>query len=276
MSVSLSVVIPAYNEAERLGSSLDSVVQFLKDYPHSSELIVVDDGSVDDTVLVARQALKKAEGFQTRLIQYQPNRGKGFAVRTGLLAARAPIALFSDADLSTPITEIPKLVRMIERNECDVAFGSRTLDRKLIGIRQPWRRELGGRVFNRIVRLITRLPASDTQCGFKAFRMETCRPLLEAAKIDRFAFDVELLYLAQLAGLRIRDCAVRWDHFEGSKVSFMRDSVRMFSEVLAIRQRARKGQYDLALNAARQRALSLRRRRLEAGGRSSRLQERLA
>jgi len=275
MSVSLSVIIPAYNESARLGRTIETILQFLKQYPKSSELIVVDDGSTDETAAVAERALKNAEGVETRLIQYYPNKGKGYAVRQGLLKARAPIALFSDADLSTPITEMPKLLAMVESKQCDLAFGSRTLEPGLIGIHQPWRREFGGRVFNAMVRLITRLPATDTQCGFKAFRMETCRPILEASQIDRFAFDVELLYLANMAGLRIRDCGVRWDHYEGSKVSFLRDSMRMFSEVLAIRSRARQGLYANALVAARQRAVSFRRRAVSTG-RSSRMLERLA
>jgi hypothetical protein len=158
-------------------------------------------------------------------------------VRAGLLAASESIALFSDADLSTPIDEAPKLVNPIAAGEVDIAFGSRALDRNLIGNHQPWRREQGGRVFNLIVRLATGLPFWDTQCGFKAFRLDTCRPVIEKAEIDGFGFDVELLYLARHAGLRLREVAVRWNHYEGSKVSFFRDSVRMFREVIELRSR---------------------------------------
>jgi hypothetical protein len=157
------------------------------------------------------------------------------------------VALFSDADLSTPITELPKLVTPIVNDECDVAFGSRALDRKLIGVHQPWRREQGGRVFNLVVRLATGMPFWDTQCGFKAFRMSVCRPLIESATIDRFGFDVELLYLAYRAGLRLREVPVRWDHYEGSKVSVLSDSFKMLSEVGVIRQQARRGLYDKAI-----------------------------
>ncbi|HJU53839.1 MAG TPA: glycosyltransferase, partial [Pyrinomonadaceae bacterium] len=177
--------------------------------------------------------------------------GKGHAVRAGLLAARAPVALFSDADLSTPITETPKLVNPILRGEYDLTFGSRALDRTLIGVHQPWRREQGGRVFNLIVRLSTVLPFWDTQCGFKAFRMDVCRPLVEAATVDRFGFDVELIYLAYLAELSLREIPVRWDHNEGSKVNVLRDSGRMFNEVRVIRRQAKSGIYDAAIAAAR-------------------------
>ena len=116
-----------------------------------------------------------------------------------------------------------------------MAFGSRALDRNLIGNRQPWRREQGGRVFNLIVRLATGLPYWDTQCGFKAFRLDAFRPILERAKTDGFGFDVELLYLARKANLRLREIPVRWNHVEGSKVSFLRDSVRMLREIAAVR-----------------------------------------
>src|SRR4029434_1113209 len=129
----------------------------------------------------------------TSVISYKSNLGKGRAVRLGLLAARGDVALFSDADLSPPITETLKLTDPLLKNECDVTFGSRALDRTLIGVHQSWRREQGGRVFNLFVRLATGLPFWDTQCGFKAFRMSVCRPLVEGATIDRFGFDVELL-----------------------------------------------------------------------------------
>ena len=221
MSSSLSVVIPAYNEAPRIGKSLRAVLAYLNREASGSEVIVVDDGSTDDTVRVAENIFAEDAGrISTRVIRVAPNRGKGHAVRTGLLAARSPVALFSDADLSTPITETPKLVAPIEAGEYDVVFGSRALDRSLIGVHQPWQREQSGRLFNLVMRLATRLPFWDTQCGFKAFRMDVCRPLIEAAAIDRFGFDVELLYVAHLAGLRLKERAVRWNDVEGSKVGF--------------------------------------------------------
>src|SRR5258707_521686 len=219
MNPKLSIIVPAYNEAARLGKSFRAIVAYLQQQREPSEVIFVDDGSQDKAAAVAEEGLAYSGPVATRVIRYEQNRGKGYAARTGLLAARANIALFSDADLSTPITETPKLVEPIREGECDLVFGSRALDRHLIGVHQPWRREQGGRVFNLIVRLATGLPFWDTQCGFKAFRMSVCRPIIEGARIDRFGFDVELIYLAHLAQLRLREVAVRWDDNPGGKVN---------------------------------------------------------
>jgi glycosyltransferase involved in cell wall biosynthesis len=232
-----SVVIPCFNEATRIGETLRQTLDYLAANAPESELIVVNDGSTDATGTIAREKLKDAR-IETRLVENFPNRGKGAAVRSGLLAARKPIGLFFDADLSTPLGEMSKLIESIANDEVDIAFGSRALDRSLIGIHQPWRREQAGRAFNLLVRLATGLPFWDTQCGFKAFRLDVCRPILEAARLDGFAFDVELLYLAEHAGLRIREIPVRWNHAEGSKVRFFQDSLRMLREVIAIRVRA--------------------------------------
>jgi len=250
MEVSLSIVVPAFNEAVRLGNTLPKILDYLNDNVPESELIVVDDGSSDNTAAVAREILSGRERVRTSVLSYQSNLGKGRAVRLGLLASRGEVALFSDADLSTPITETPKLVEPIVRDECDVAFGSRAMDRTLIGVHQPWRREQGGRVFNLIVRLATGLPFWDTQCGFKAFRMSVCRPIIEGATVDRFGFDVELLYIAHRAGMRLKEVPVRWDHNEGSKVNVASDSVKMIGEAL-IRQQARRGIYDKAIRDTR-------------------------
>src|SRR6266516_522962 len=251
MAPKLSNVIPAYNEAARLGRTIHTVLEYLNEHLPDAELIIVDDGSNDDTALVARRSFVDTGSITASVIRTDPNRGKGHAVRSGLLAARADIALFSDADLSTPITEAPKLVDPIQRGECDLAFGSRALDRSLIGVHQPWQREQGGRVFNLIVRAATGLPYWDTQCGFKAFRMEVCRPIIEAATVDRFAFDVERLYVARLARLRLQEIPVRWDHDAGSKIELVSDSFKMVSQVLSIRQRERRGEYDKAIYAAK-------------------------
>ena len=229
-----SVVIPCYNEAARIGETVRATLQYLSAESPNAELIVVNDGSTDSTAAILRDALAGAK-IQTCLLENFPNRGKGAAVRSGLLSATKPIGLFFDADLSTPLTEIPKLIGPIANGEVDVAFGSRALDRKLIGIHQPWRREQAGRVFNLIVRVATGMPFWDTQCGFKAFRLDVCRPILEQAHTVGFAFDVELLYLAHHAGLRLREVPVRWNHAEGSKVHVIHDSLRMLREVIALR-----------------------------------------
>ena len=249
MSASLSVVIPAYNEVARLGNTLRAVVGYLQQNFPDGELILVDDGSSDETADLARTVFQDSGSLRTSVISYKSNLGKGRAVRLGLLAARGDVALFSDADLSTPIAEAPKLVEPIVNGQYDVTFGSRALDRQLIGVHQSWRREQGGRVFNLVVRLATGLPFWDTQCGFKAFRMSACRPLIEAATVDRFGFDVELLYLAFRAGLNLKEIPVRWDHNEGSKVTLFTDSFKMVNEVNLIRQQARRGVYDSAIRA---------------------------
>lgn len=253
MASTLSIVVPAYNEATRLRNSLPEILGYLNRETSDSELIVVDDGSTDNTAIVAREILANSGRVRASVVSYQSNLGKGRAVRLGLQASRGDVALFTDADLSTPITETPKLVEPITSGACDLAFGSRALDRQLIGVHQPWRREQGGRLFNLAVRLATGLPFWDTQCGFKAFRMDVCRPLIEGATIDRFGFDVELIYLAYRAGLRLREIPIRWDHNEGSKISLFSDSFKMLNEVGLIRQQARRGVYDQAIKAARER-----------------------
>ncbi len=253
MSLSLSLVIPSYNEASRLEKTLATVFTYLNEQPSESEVIVVDDGSRDETAAVAEESFRRQDHRRVaaRVMRLAENRGKGYAVRAGLLATQAPIALFSDADLSTPITETPKLVGPIRAGEYDVVFGSRALNRKLIGVHQSWRREQGGRVFNLAVRLATGLPYWDTQCGFKAFRMDVCRPVVEAATIDRFGFDIELLYVAHLAGLRLFERAVRWDHYDGSKLNPLRDGLRMLAEIKTIRTQARRGVYREAISVVR-------------------------
>ena len=238
---------------------MTTILSYLNERRDATELIVVDDGSTDGTSAVAEDTMRDPGRVSTRVIRYEENRGKGHAVRLGLLEAQANIALFSDADLSTPITETPKLIDPIQTNECDLTFGSRALNRKLIGVHQPWRREQGGRVFNLLVRLATALPFWDTQCGFKAFRLSVCRPLIESAQIDRFGFDVELIYLAYLAHLRLREVPVRWNHTAGgpldSSGNYSRDSLRMINEVRRIRAAVTAGDYSEAISAARTAAM---------------------
>ena len=234
MLPAFSVAIPCFNEAARIGETVRSTLNYLSAQSPDAELIVINDGSTDATSAIVREALGGAK-VQTQFLENFPNRGKGAAVRTGLLAATKPIGLFFDADLSTPLGEIPKVIEPIANSDVDLAFGSRALDRSLIGQHQPWRREQAGRVFNLLVRIATGMPFWDTQCGFKAFRLDVCRPILEAARIEGFAFDVELLYLADRAGLCLREIPVRWNHAEGSKVQFIHDSLRMLREVIALR-----------------------------------------
>lgn len=244
MKPEISIIIPAFEEQDRLGESVIKILEYIKRENLSAELIIVDDGSDDETAEIGRKFCAKYPEIQSNVIRYETNRGKGFAVKTGLLAAQADIALFSDADLSTPIEELPKLVEPIKSGEFDLTFGSRALDRSLIGVHQPWRREQGGKVFNFIVKTLTGLPFWDTQCGFKAFNLQKFRPLLDVMQIDRFGFDVEFLYVANLRGLKLKEIPVRWDHDERTKVNVFRDSQRMFNEVRLIRKNAKKGIYD--------------------------------
>lgn len=241
----VSIVVPAFEEEDRLGSSLAKIASYLMESETSAEIIVVDDGSADKTAEVAESVLRNTPVIASKVIRYEQNRGKGFAVRTGLLAAAGEIALFSDADLSTPIEEMPKLIDPILTGDFDVTFGSRALDRSLIGTHQPWRREQGGKVMNLIIRTMSGLPFADTQCGFKAFRMSKFRPLLDVMTIDRFGFDIEFLFVANYHKLRLKEIPVRWNNVEGSKVNVIRDTRRMFTELGQIRRNARKGVYNL-------------------------------
>ena len=243
MKPDVSIVVPAFEEEERLGNSVSRILAYIGEQSVNAELIIVDDGSRDSTAEVANNSIENA-AIPARVVRYEVNRGKGYAVKTGLLEAQADVALFSDADLSTPISEMHKLIDPIQAGEFDVTFGSRALDRSLIGTHQPWRREQGGKVFNLVVRVMTGMPFWDTQCGFKAFNLVKFRPLLDVMKIDRFGFDVEFLYVAKLHGLRLNEVPVRWDNDERSKVSVIRDSIRMFDEVRQIRRNAKAGLYD--------------------------------
>lgn len=238
MLPALSIVIPAFNEEARLLSTLEATCDFLERESPASEILVVDDGSTDSTSAIARDILLRHE-VAAHVITQPSNRGKGAAVRCGLLTATRPIGIFYDADLSTPLSEVAKVIMPIVRDEADVVIGSRALDRSLIGDHQPWRREYAGRVFNFLVRRMTGLPFADTQCGFKAFHLTRCRWSLEAARVDGFGFDVELLALASRAHLRCQEVAVRWNHREASKVHFLHDSVAMFRDVIALRNVSR-------------------------------------
>lgn len=233
-----SLVIPCFNEEQRIAETLRACLDYLSKTAPQGELVVVNDGSTDRTSPICHEVLAEVKSVPARLLENFPNRGKGHAVRKGLLAAQTAIGVFTDADLSTPLEEIPKLIEPIAQGDVDLAFGSRALDRGLIGRHQPWRREQGGRVFNLLVRTATGLPFWDTQCGFKAFRLDVCRPVIEAARIEGFAFDVEMLYLAHKAGLRLREIPVRWYHQEGSKIRFVNDSLKMMREIAQIRARS--------------------------------------
>ncbi|MGB7846225.1 MAG: dolichyl-phosphate beta-glucosyltransferase [Candidatus Acidiferrum sp.] len=238
----LSIIIPSYNEELRLSASLNKVAVYIREKRPNAEVIVVDDGSTDRTSAIAETWRDRIP--QLRVLSNGVNRGKGFSVRHGSLEARGDVILFTDADLSSPIEEGEKLFAALESH--DVAIGSRAVDRSLIEVRESLFREFAGIVFNRIVRLVLRLPFVDTQCGFKAFRRERCRIIFEQQTIERFGFDPELLYLARHHGLSVQEVPVRWSHSPASKISMWRDSVQMFLDVLIIRWNGLRGRYRLA------------------------------
>jgi glycosyltransferase involved in cell wall biosynthesis len=235
----LSIVIPSYNEELRLPATLDQIAAFLPRLGQDTEILVVDDGSKDRTAEVAESFRKTLPNL--RVISNGVNRGKGFSVRHGMLEARGRNVLFTDADLSAPIEEAPKLLDALKTY--DVAIGSRALDRSLIDVHETQFREFAGVIFNTIVRVVLRLPFVDTQCGFKAFRREHCQILFEQQRIERFGFDPELLYLARHHGLHTVEIPVRWSHSPATKVNMFRDSIHMFLDVFTIRWNATRGRY---------------------------------
>lgn len=236
----LSIIIPSYNEELRLPATLDKIAAYVQRNERLTEVIVVDDGSKDRTAEVARAFAAKIPLL--RVVSNGVNRGKGFSVRHGMLEARGEFVIFTDADLSSPIEEADKLLVGLASG-FDVAIGSRAMDRSLIEVHESAFREFAGIIFNKIVRIILRLPFVDTQCGFKAFRRERCRILFEQQRIERFGFDPELLYLARHHGLKSLEIPVRWAHSPATKVNMLRDSVQMFLDVFVIRWNALRGRY---------------------------------
>ena len=245
MLSSLSVVIPAYNEESRLAATLRRVVAYLQRTPERpAEILVVDDGSADGTFRVAQeQARALADGTLAMNVLRNPgNRGKGYSVRHGVGKARSQWVLFTDADLSAPIEECDKLIAAVSDGSHDVAFGSRALDRSLIGVHQSPFREAVGRVFNHAVRLVAGLPDKDTQCGFKLFSHRAAHAIFGRQRLDRFGFDVEILFLARKLGFRAVEVPVRWDHSEGTKVSML-SGADAFLDIARVRWNDWTGKY---------------------------------
>jgi glycosyltransferase involved in cell wall biosynthesis len=235
----VSVIVPAYNEEKRLPPTLARIGEYLAARRFTSEILVVDDGSRDQTAQVVESWRERVAGL--RLVSNGANRGKGYSVRHGMLEARGNIALFTDADLSAPIDEADKLLAALETS--DVAIGSRALDRSVIDVHQSGRREFAGRSFNWAVRALTGVPFADTQCGFKAFRRERARILFEQQRIERFGFDPELLYLARRHGLSVVEVPVRWAHDPATRVHVLGDGLRMVGDLAVIRWNSLIGRY---------------------------------
>jgi glycosyltransferase involved in cell wall biosynthesis len=241
MIPSHSLILPAYNESERLTSSLPKVVEYVSQRQMAAEIIVVNDGSKDDTAEIVRKYASMHP--IVRLIENPGNRGKGYSVRNGMLHAHGEVLLFTDTDLSSPIYEADKLFAAIS-NGADVAIGSRWLQRHLQTERQPLLRQLYGRLFNLALRAMLGLSYRDTQCGFKAFTRKAAQIIFTRQRIERWGFDPEILFLAKKFKLPTAEVPVEWAHDHRSKINPLRDGIRMASEVLQVRWNDIRGRYE--------------------------------
>lgn len=238
--VSISIVIPAYNEEQRLPQTLDRVVEYLSAREFDAEVLVVNDGSRDGTAALVKRYAERHP--MVRLIENPGNRGKGFSVRNGMLNTTKEWALFSDADLSSPIEEVEKLLAAVEREKADGAIGSRALNRELVSVHQSVFREYSGRFFNLMMRLLLRLPFADTQCGFKMLRREAAHAVYQRVQIRGFGFDAEALFIARKLGYRVVEVPVRWANAEGTKVTML-NGLKAFSDLALVRWNQIKGLY---------------------------------
>ena len=241
MDPAYSIVIPAYNEAARLGASLEKVLGYVHAQGWSAEVIVVNDGSSDNTADIVRAHAAKDAAL--RLIDNPGNRGKGFSVRHGMLSARGRIVFFTDADLSAPIEEAPKLIQALNAG-ADIAIGSRWLRAETQTQRQPLYRQLFGRVFNLLLRITLGLQFADTQCGFKAFKQPTVPAIFPLQRIERWGFDPEILFLAKKFRFQVKEVPVLWGHSGGTRIHPLKDGSRMFLEMLHIRWNNLRGKYN--------------------------------
>jgi glycosyltransferase involved in cell wall biosynthesis len=244
-----SIVIPAYNEGARIAASLDRVLAHIREKGWDAEVLVVNDGSRDDTIAIVQRAA--AGDPCVRLLENPGNRGKGYSVRNGMLQASGDILLFSDADLSSPIEEADKLFAALASG-ADIAIGSRWLQSELQTQRQPLYRQVFGRIFNLLLRVTLGLKFTDTQCGFKAFTRKAALTIFPLQKIERWGFDPELLYLANRFGLRVAEVPVSWAHDEGTRINPLTDGTRMFLEMLKIRWYGISGEYSASRSLASQ------------------------
>lgn len=236
-----SIVIPAYNEAARIPATLKAVVECIRQKGWSAEVIVVDDGSLDATAEVVRNFAAAAP--EVRLMQNPGNRGKGYSVRSGMLQAFGEVVMFTDADLSAPMEEAQGLFDAIA-NGADIAIGSRWLETKRQTIRQPLYRQFFGRCFNAVTRLVMGLRFADTQCGFKAFTRAAAQTVFQLQTIERWGFDPEILFIALKRGYRVQEVPVSWAHDERSRVSYLKDGIKMLEEIAIVRWNALLGRYS--------------------------------
>ena len=246
---SYSIVIPAFNESARIPATLEAVVACIRSKGWSAEVIVVDDGSRDRTADVVREFARRAP--EVRLLQNPGNRGKGYSVRNGLLHGQGEVMMFTDADLSAPIEEAQGLFDAIAAG-ADIAIGSRWLETKRQTIRQPLYRQFFGRCFNAMTQMVMGLPFADTQCGFKAFSRAAAQTVFQLQTIDRWGFDPEILFIALKRGFQITEVPVSWAHDERTRMSYLKDGMKMLEELALIRWNALLGRYSKAAVPAKQ------------------------
>ena len=240
----LSIVVPAYNESARIENALKRILSCVQEQGWNAEVLVVDDGSNDNTAAIVQGWMEKHSNLH--LIQNPGNRGKGYSVRNGLLQAAGEIVMFTDADLSAPMEEAERLFSAV-RNGADVAIGSRWLDRARQTIHQPLYRQFFGRCFNWITRTVMGLPFKDTQCGFKAFKRSAAQVIFRLQTIERWGFDPEILFIARKLGYEIREVPVTWGHDERSRISYLKDGLKMLEDMARIRSNSLAGRYDKAI-----------------------------
>jgi dolichyl-phosphate beta-glucosyltransferase len=238
-----SIVIPAYNESARLAASLEQVLAYVRAQAWDAEVIVVNDGSRDNTAEIIREFAAKDP--IVKLLDNPGNRGKGYSVRNGMLQAQGRILLFSDADLSAPIEEAPKLLQALEAG-ADIAIGSRWLRAETQTQRQPLHRQVFGRIFNLLLRMSLGLQFADTQCGFKAFKRAAAQAIFPLQKIERWGFDPEILFLARKMGFKVAEIPVAWGHSGGARINPVIDGAKMFQEMLRVRWYSITGEYNAA------------------------------
>ena len=237
----LSVIIPAYNEEARIKNTLEKIHSYLKNQDYTYEIIIVNDGSTDNTWALVNEIAQKIK--EVRILKNEKNRGKGFTIKKGFLNAKGKYLLFTDADLSTPIEEVEKLISWLKKGY-DIAIGSRALKESHIQIHQPWYRELAGRIFNLFVQAMAVPGIKDTQCGFKCFSRKTAIEICERQKIERFSFDVEMLYIGRRLGYKIKEVPICWFNNPHTKVNFLKDGYRMCLDLIRIRLNELKGKYE--------------------------------
>ena len=256
MPVRYSIILPAFNEGSRIVPGLEKALAFIHERGWKAEIIVVNDGSRDDTAEVVRSYMRSGHEFspqqinggrvgdpELRLLENPGNRGKGYSVRHGMLNARGQVLLFSDADFSSPIAESLKLIEAIEQG-ADVAFGSRWLLSEMQTRRQSLLRQFVGRAYNVLSRLFLGLPYKDMQCGLKAFSRPAAEIIFTRQHIERWGFDPELLFIARKFGLTMTEVPVEWAHDDRSKINPLVDGIKMFWELLRIRINSVAGRYD--------------------------------